>query len=409
MVDNEYSRHLGGCSTEEIAKRTHLYEFHSRRGHMTKFAGFEMPLWFKGIIQEHMAVRKTLGIFDITHMGRALITGLEAEAFLNYVTTNDVSTLAPLSAHYSTMCNARGGIKDDFVLSRLGQQKFLIVYNAANRRKDFEWLAKNSQAFKAKVEDVSDNIAMFAVQGPNAEQVLQKISTEDLSGIKRFKCGWTRLSEAKALVSRTGYTGEDGFELFIWNTPLSHPEAAATVWNAVLKAGQDADIEPCGLGARDTLRLEAGMCLYGNDIDEDTTPLEAKLSFVVKFGKENFIGKDALLKKKAEGIEWTRVGIRTLKKGIPRPGYELSKNGKIIGRITSGTFSPILQGGIAMAYVPRQHASEGETVMVKVREKPVESEIVKLPFYQRISRDKIRFMGNEIECRIGEWERLRKT
>lgn len=377
-------------------------------GHMTSFAGFEMPLWFRGIIPEHITVRKTVGIFDITHMGRALITGLEAEAFLNYVTTNDVSTLAPLDAHYSTICNDRGGIKDDFVLSRLEQEKFLIVYNATNRRKDYEWLAKHSKAFEVKVEDVSDNIAMFAVQGPRAEQVLQKISTEDLSKIKRFKCSWTRLAEVKVLVSRTGYTGEDGFELFVWNTSLSHPEAAVTVWNAILGAGQDMGIEPCGLGARDTLRLEAGMCLYGNDIDENTTPLEARLGFVVKFGKESFIGKDALLKQKSEGIERKRVGIRMLKKGIPRPGYEVWKNGGKMGQITSGTFSPILKCGIAMAYVSREHASEGEILVVKIRDKTIEGQIVKLPFYQRISPDKIRFMGKEVECRIGEWEKLRK-
>jgi len=377
-------------------------------GRMIPFAGFEMPLSFKGIIQEHMAVRKTVGIFDISHMGRTLIRGPEAEPFLNYVTTNDVSTLTPLSAHYSTMCNERGGVKDDFVLSKLAQEKFLIVYNAANRKKDYEWLAKHSKAFKVEVQDVSDNIAMFAVQGPEAEQVLQKISAENLGNIKRFKCGWTRLAEVRTLVSRTGYTGEDGFELFVWNAPLSHPETAVTVWNAILEAGKDVEIEPCGLGARDTLRLEAGMCLYGNDIGEKTTPLEAKLSFVVKFGKENFIGKDALLKQKSEGIERTRVGIRMLKNRIPRPGYEVLRNGERIGQVTSGTFSPILESGIGMAYVPTEHASEEEIVDVKIRDKPTEGEIVKLPFYQRISADRIRFLGKEVECRVGEWQKLQK-
>lgn len=393
---------------KKLAQKTHLYPFHSRKGHVTSFAGFEMPLWFRGIIPEHITVRKTVGIFDITHMGRALITGSEAEAFLNYVTTNDVSTLAPLDAHYSTMCNDRGGIKDDFVLSRLEQEKFLIVYNATNRRKDYEWLTAHSKAFEVKVEDVSDNIAMFAVQGPKAEQILQKISQEDLSKTERFNCGWINLAEVKVLVSRTGYTGEDGFELFVWNTSLSHPEAAVRVWNAVLEAGQDVEIEPCGLGARDTLRLEAGMCLYGNDIDENTSPLEARLGFVVKFRKESFIGKDALLKQKSEGIERKRVGIRMLDKGIPRAGYEVWKNEEKIGQVTSGTFSPILGCGIAMAYVSREHTSEEEIVTVKIREKPITGQIVKLPFYQRISPDKIRFMGKEVECRIGEWEKLRK-
>lgn len=389
-------------------QRTHLYEFHSQVGHLTPFAGFEMPLWFKGIVPEHMAVRETVGIFDITHMGRTLISGSEAEAFLNYVTTNDVTALAPLSAHYSTMCNERGGIKDDFVLSRLEDEKFLMVYNAANRTKDFDWLMKHSKGFEAQVEEVSDNIAMFAVQGPAAEQILQNSSTEDLSTIGRFKCGWTRFEAIKTFASRTGYTGENGFELFVWNTPLSHPEAAVAVWNTILEAGQDLGIEPCGLGARDTLRLEAGMCLYGNDIDERTTPLDAGLSFVVKLGKGDFIGKDALLQQRSEGIQRKRCGIWMLEKGIPRSGYDVWKNGEEVGKVTSGTFSPLLECGIAIAYVPKEQASEDETVTVKIRGKSVRGKIVKLPFYQRVSSDKIRFMGKEMECHVGEWDRLRK-
>jgi len=365
----------------ELARKTHLYEFHSRRGRVVLFAGFEMPMWYEGIIPEHMAVRNTVGIFDVTHMGRVLITGSEAEFFMNYVTTNDVAALAPLSAHYSTMCNERGGIKDDFILYRLEREKFLVVPNAVNRAKDFEWLVDHSRAFKVKAEDVSDNVAMFAVQGPKAEQTLQKISSEDLSKIERFKCGWTKLAEVDVFVSRTGYTGEDGFELFVWNTPLSSPGDAIKVWNAVLEAGRDLGIQPCGLGARDTLRLEAGMCLYGNDIDENITPLEAGLSFVVKLKKERFIGKDALLKQKSEGLTRRRVGVRMLEKGIPRPQHEVWKDGEKIGRVTSGTFSPVLKCGIAMAYVSTEHAVEGEIVKVKIRDKLIKGEIVKFPFY----------------------------
>lgn len=344
---------------------------------MTLFAGFEMPMWYKGIIPEHMAVRNTVGIFDITHMGRAVITGPEADAFLNYVTTNDVLSLTPLSAHYSTMCNAKGGIKDDFVLSRLKPEKILMVYNATNREKDFEWLLKQSRDYNAKVEDASDNIAMFAVQGPKAEQTLQKVSAEDLSRIGRFRCGWTEIAGLRCFISRTGYTGEDGFELFVWNAPLSNPDSAVKVWNTISEAG----IEPCGLGARDTLRLEAGMCLYGNDIDENTSPLEARLSFVVKFEKGDFIGKDAMLRQKEEGMRRKRVGIRMLKRGIPRPDYEVWKNDEKIGHVTSGTFSPILKCGIAIAYVSTEHAKTGETVAVKIRNRLVDGEIVRFPFY----------------------------
>jgi len=368
----------------ESTRRTHLYKFHKQSGRITLFAGFEMPLWYKGIIPEHMTVRNKVGVFDISHMGRALISGPESEAFLNYVTTNDVARLTPLSAHYSTMCNEKGGIKDDFILSRLEPDKFFMVYNAANRTKNYEWLVQHSKSFNVKVEDVSDIIAMFAVQGPKAQETLQKIADSDLSKIERFKCGWTKLEGVDVFLSRTGYTGEDGFEIFVWDTSLSNPAKAEKVWNAILETGKDFGIEPCGLGARDTLRLEAGMCLYGNDIDENTTPLEARLGFVVKFKKENFIGKDALLKQKAEGVKRKRVGLRMLEKSIPRPNYEVWKNGQIIGRVTSGTFSPVLQCGIAVAYVPTEHAVKDSMVMVKIRGKLVKAEVVKFPFYDPI-------------------------
>lgn len=363
------------------AKRTHLYDFHRENAKLTFFAGFEMPLWFEGIIPEHLAVRKSVGIFDITHMGRAIITGSDAETFLNYVTTNNVSALTPLSAHYSVMCNEKGGIKDDFVLSRLENDKFLIVYNAANREKDFKWLQANAQGFQVKIEDVSDQIAMFAVQGPRAQETLQKISSEDLSLIRRFKCGWIELAETKVFLSRTGYTGEDGFEIFVWDTPLSNPENAVKVWNAILEAGKEFDIKPCGLGARDTLRLEAGMCLYGNDIDEDTTPLEARISFVVKFDKGNFIGREALLRQKEEGVKRRRVGILMLEKGVPRSGFEIYKEETKIGYITSGTFSPLLKEGIGMAYIQTEHSKEGTDITIKIRERKAKARIVKFPLY----------------------------
>jgi len=349
---------------------------------MIEFAGFQMPIWYKGIIPEHMAVRTGVGIFDITHMGRAIITGAKSESFLNNVITNDVSVLTPLSAQYSVMCNENGGIKDDFVMSRLEQEKFLMVYNAANREKDYQWLIQNAKAFNVKVEDRSDNIAMFAVQGPYALATLQKIVDADLSKIERFKCGWTKLSGVDGFGSRTGYTGEDGFEVFVWNTPLSKPENAVKLWNTILEAGKEFGIEPCGLGARDTLRLEAGLCLYGNDIDETTTPLEASLGFVVKLKKDSFIGRDVLAKQKTEGIKRKRIGLRMLERGPnPRPKQEVWKGSQKIGYVTSGTFSPLLKCGIAMAYVSFEQAVEGETVTVKVRDKSLKAEIVKFPFY----------------------------
>jgi aminomethyltransferase len=363
-------------------RRTHLNQYHRQNAKMVEFAGFEMPLWYKGIIPEHMAVRTKVGIFDITHMGRTLVTGAKSEAFINHVTTNDVSALAPLTAQYTTVCNENGGIKDDLIVSRLDQEEFLMVYNAANRDKDYTWLAQNSKPFNVRVEDVSDNIAMFAVQGPEAQQTLQKVATTELGKIERFKCGWTKLAGLETFLSRTGYTGEDGFEVFIWNTPLSEPENAVKAWNAILRAGEELGIEPCGLGARDTLRLEAGMCLYGNDIDEETTPLEAGLGFVVKLKKESFIGKDALTKQKAEGIKKKRVGVRMLEKGIPRPSQEVQKDdGQRIGHTTSGTFSPLLEIGVAQAYVSADFSVEGSRVIVKVRDKSLKGEIAKFPLY----------------------------
>jgi aminomethyltransferase len=367
--------------TEKI-RRTQLYEVHKQTANMTAFAGFEMPLWYKGIIPEHLTVRNSVGIFDISHMGRVMVTGADSERFLNFVITNDVSKLTPNAAQYSVMCNDNGGIIDDFVVYRLEAERFLVVFNASNREKDYNWLAKNSTGFNVNIEAISDSVAMLSVQGPNAQRTLQKISSEDLSKVERFKCGSTRLGDTEVFISRTGYTGEDGFEIFVWNTTLTKPDLATKLWNAVLDAGKPFGIEPCGLGARDTLRLEAGLCLYGNDIDETTTPLEAVLGFVVKLQKDNFIGKAALLKQKSEGIARKRVGIELTDQGIPRVGFEIfGGNNEQIGHLTSGTFSPILRLGIGVGYVQVSQAQEGNTVGVKIREKIVKAKIVSFPFY----------------------------
>lgn len=350
---------------------------------LTVFAGFEMPLWYKGVIPEHLTVRNSVGIFDISHMGRVIIKGADSEHFLNYVITNDVSRLSPNSAQYSVMCKENGGIIDDFVIYRLEEEKFMMVSNATNREKDYNWLVTNAKGFNVKIEEISDDVAMFAVQGPNAEKTLQKISTEDLSKIERFKCAHSRLANVDVFLSRTGYTGEDGFEVFIWEASLANSDNAVKLWNAILEAGKTFGIEPCGLGARDTLRLEAGMCLYGNDIDENTTPLEAALGFVVKFQKENFVGKEALLKQKNEGIKRKRVGIRIIEQGIPRPSYEIySDKGENIGHITSGTFSPLLKCGVGMAYIQTSQAQEGNIINVKIRDKLAKGKIVPFPFYE---------------------------
>jgi aminomethyltransferase len=363
-------------------RRTQLYEVHKQNAKLTVFAGFEMPLWYKGVIPEHLAVRNSVGLFDISHMGRIIIRGPDSERFLNYVITNDVSRLSPNSAQYSVMCNEKGGIIDDFVIYRLEIDKFLFVSNAANREKDYSWLVEHSKGFDVKISEISDEVAMLSVQGPNAEKTLQKLSTEDISKIERFKGSSTRLANIDVFISRTGYTGEDGFEIFIWNAQLNKPDNAIKLWNDILEAGKSFGIEPCGLGARDTLRLEAGMCLYGNDIDEGTTPLEAAISFVVKLQKENFIGKEALLKQKNEGIKRKRVGLLMLEQGIPRPKFEVCNDkGEKIGYVTSGTFSPLLKCGVGMAYVEMLNAQEGNIVNVKIRGRMAKAKIVAFPFY----------------------------
>jgi aminomethyltransferase len=346
------------------------------------FAGFEMPVYYKDITPEHLAVRNSVGIFDISHMGRVLITGIDSERFLNYVITNDVSVLQPSAAQYSVMCTENGGIIDDFVLYRMEKERFLVVFNASNREKDYNWMMKNAKDFDVKIEEVSESVAMLAVQGPNAEKTLQKISTEDLSKIGRFKCGQSKLAGVEAFLSRTGYTGEDGFEIFVWNASLEKPDNAVKLWKAILESGKTFGIEPCGLGARDTLRLEAGLCLYGNDIDETTTPLEAMLGFVVKLQKDRFTGKEALSKQKAEGVKRKRVGIRMTDGGIPRQGFDIyAETEGRIGSMTSGTFSPLLNLGIGMGYVQVPYAQAGKAVRVRIREKTASGRIAEFPVY----------------------------
>jgi aminomethyltransferase len=363
-------------------KKTQLHEVHERTAKMTAFAGFDMPLWYKGITPEHLAVRNSVGLFDISHMGRVVITGADAGRLLNHVTTNDVSALQPRSAQYSVMCNEKGGIVDDFVLYHLEPNRFLAVFNAGNREKDYNWVVKNAAGFEVKIEDVSDSVAMLAVQGPNAEKTLKQISQEDLGQIGRFKCADGHLAGVEVFLSRTGYTGEDGFEVFVWNTTLAKPDRGTAVWKAILGAGKDSGIEPCGLGARDTLRLEAGLCLYGNDIDESTTPLEAGLGFVVKLQKESFIGKDELLKQKGEGAKRKRVGVKMIDQGIPRPGFDVfNDTGERLGRLTSGTFSPLLKHGVGMTYVQAASAQEGTPLKVKIRDKLAKGKIASFPLY----------------------------
>ena len=366
-------------------KRTQLYEYHREHGRLIEFAGFEMPVWYEGIIPEHNAVRNAVGIFDTSHMGRMRAEGPDAERFLNYVVTNDVSALEPGRGLYTVMCNERGGIVDDLIIYKLAPSRFFVVYNASNREKDFKWFLRHSEGFDVELKDVSDEIAMIAVQGPKALRTLEKISSRPLSDVERFQIVELELSGVEAMAARTGYTGEDGFEVFIFDATPDRPEKALKVWDSLLEAGEEFGIKPCGLGARDSLRLEAGLCLYGNDIDESINPLEARLRWVVKFKKpSDFIGREALLRIREEGVKRFRVGIKMEERGIPRKGYEIwdGEGRQKIGVVTSGGYSPTLNVGIAMGYVPREYRKLGTPVRINIRGRLAGGKIVKFhPFY----------------------------
>jgi aminomethyltransferase len=364
-----------------LLKRTPLHGFHKKNGRITEFAGFEMPLLYEGIVPEHLAVRNTVGLFDVTHMGRCMVKGSEATDFLNYILTRDAATTSVGQGKYTAMCNIKGGIIDDLVVFHIENEKFLMVYNASNRSKDYEWINGHIEGFQVEVRDVSDEVLMLAVQGPKATETLQSLVDFDLANLRYYWGEWMALDGFKVYVTRTGYTGEDGFEIYLWETPLAESERAKRLWQLILDAGEEYSIKPCGLGARDTLRLEAGMCLYGNDIDEQTTPLEARLDFIVQFEKEGFIGREALLKQKAAGLKRVLVGARALDRGVPRAGNKIALDGEEIGKITSGTFSPLLRYGICLGYVPPEYSEVGTRVQIICRERPVAYEIVKPPFY----------------------------
>jgi aminomethyltransferase len=365
-----------------VPKETVLHGVHLKLGAtMGEFAGFEHAFWYEGIIPEHLAVRDAVGLFDVTHMGRCTVKGSNAAALLDYLFTRDISSMKINQGHYTVMCNDNGGIIDDLVVFRLEEDRFFLVYNAGNREKDYRWICSHATDFNVQTRDVSDNVVMFAIQGPKALSTLQLLSDVDLSDIRRYWGRWVKLNGLESLLTRTGYTGEDGFEAYLWKTSLKKPEKAEKLWQNILEAGAQYGIKPCGLGSRDTLRLEAGMCLYGNDIDEDTTPLEAKLAFTLDFEKDDFIGKKSLLKRKDEGLKRIRVGLRMLKRGIPRRGNKIFLGDEKIGFITSGTFSPLLQRGIGMGYVPPEHSTIGTQVAIEIRESLLSAEIVKMPFY----------------------------
>jgi aminomethyltransferase len=356
-------------------KRTPFNDLHKTLGaRMVDFAGFEMPVQYSGIIEEHLAVRNAVGVFDVSHMGEFEVSGRDALSFLQYVTINDVAKLVEGKVQYTAMCYDNGGIVDDLLLYHLGD-RYVLVVNASNIQKDFEWLVSHRRG-DVQLVDVSDRTALLAVQGPKSLATLQKLSSVDLSALEYYHFARGTIAGVPALISRTGYTGELGFELYMEAEPLS----CEKVWNAVFEAGKEFGIVPAGLGARDTLRLEKGYCLYGNDIDQTTLPLEAGLGWITKLEKGDFIGKQAILNAKSSGLKRRLVGLMLPDKVIARHGYPLTVDGTSVGHVTSGTFSPSLQRGIAMGYVETAYANVGGTVNVQVRGKDAPATIVKTPF-----------------------------
>jgi len=379
-----------------LARRTHVYEYHRKHGNVVEYAGFDLSVWFEGIIPECHSVRNNCGIFDVSHMGRVLAEGKGAESFLNQLTTNDVSKLAVGRGQYSLLCNPKGGIMDDLTIFRIGSIRYLVVYNAGNRDKNWNWLLKNRPRDDVTLSDVSDNVAMFAVQGPRAGVVLWNVSGVKLEEVEKYGRRDVKVAGVPCLLTRSGYTGEDGFEIYVWNTSVKEPSNAVKVWEKLLSGGRELGICPVGLGARDVLRLEAGMCLYGNDIDENTSPVEAKLNWVVRLEKPDFVGKNAIMDLKEKGPNRVRVGFKMKERGIPRQSQDIFVDAKAVGKVSSGTFSPTLSVGVGMGYVPPSLAVVGETFSVGIRDRRVQAEVVNLPFYQRRSESQVVVFGEEM-------------
>lgn len=360
-------------------KHTPLYQCHREaNGKMIAFAGWEMPVQYRGVVEEHRAVRTAVGVFDVSHMGEIQVTGREALDFLQHVTCNDAAKLVDGRAQYSGLMTPRGTFVDDLLVHRLSDDNYLLVVNAANKDKDYAYLCAQAAAFSTvEVKDCSDEWAQVAVQGPRAQVVVQRLFAADVAGLKYYRFLTTTFGGGETIIARTGYTGEDGFEIYV------RPAQASNLWRNILEAGAEEGIVPCGLGARDTLRFEACMPLYGNDIDDTTTPLEAGLAWIVKLDKGPFLGREALRKQQATGPSRKLVGLEMLGRGIARQGYEVLKDGKRVGVVTSGTFAPTLQRALALAYLPVALASEGEEVQVEIREQAVPARVVPTPFYRR--------------------------
>lgn len=359
-------------------KRTPLFESYAQYGGKTiDFGGWELPVQFSSIKEEHEAVRTKAGLFDVSHMGEILVSGPNSLKFLQNLLTNDISKIKDGQAQYTAMCYPDGGTIDDLLTYRLDENHYLLVVNASNTDKDFEWMQEHA-AEGVTIENVSDQYGLLALQGPLAEEILQRLTDVSLADIRPFRFQQdVQVAGHSTIVSRTGYTGENGFEIY------ASPEAVIALWEEILKEGKEDGLLPVGLGARDTLRFEACLALYGQELSKDISPLEAGIGFAVKLNKEDFIGKEALAAQKENGVPRNLIGLEMIDKGIPRTGYPVYLNDEKIGEITTGTQSPSLKKNIGLALVSAEHAEIGNEFEIEVRNRRLKAVTVETPFYKR--------------------------
>jgi aminomethyltransferase len=359
-------------------KKTRLHDNHVKlHGKMIEFFGWEMPVEYSGIIEEHLAVRNQAGLFDVSHMGEILVSGPKALDFVQHLTPNNAARTNPTKAQYTALTTPQGTFVDDMLVYNLDETTYLLVVNAANTDKDFAWVDSHKSAFDVQVQNLSDDYSQLAIQGRAAQDILKKLTSLPLEDMGSFEVAHGEVVGIPAMVSRTGYTGEDGFEIYTTS------KTPGIIWDALIEAGDDSGLKPVGLGARDTLRLEACLMLYGNDIDDTTTALEAGLRWLVKFKKGDFLGREALLKQKEEGLQRKLSGFELIGRGIARPHYPVYIGEEKVSEVTSGTFSPYLKKSIGLTYLPVENTEEGTEFDIEVRGKRVAARVVPLPFYKR--------------------------
>ncbi|KAA1245356.1 glycine cleavage system aminomethyltransferase GcvT [Aquimarina sp. RZ0] len=358
-------------------KNTALTEIHKALGaKIVPFAGYNMPVSYEGVTAEHETVRNGVGVFDVSHMGEFLITGAHALDLIQKITSNDAAKLVDGKAQYSCLPNDKGGIVDDLIVYKIADEKYLLVVNAANIKKDWDWILAHN-TMNADMKDLSEDYSLLAIQGPKAAEAMQSLTSIDLKAMKFYTFEVADFAGIEhVIISATGYTGSGGFEIYCKNSEV------VQVWNKVLEAGASFGIKPIGLAARDTLRLEMGYCLYGNDINDDTSPLEAGLGWITKFSKD-FVNSEALSKEKEQGVKRKLVGFELSERGIPRQDYAIvDDHNTVIGKVTSGTMSPTLSKGIGLGYVPSAYASPGSKINIQIRKKTIPATVIKLPFYK---------------------------